>query len=120
MPTADDEGLALAAELQVEHFGEEIVYTPRGGAARPIKAVVWRRPPQPAKGGSGRPQAAFQQSAAPAMEIYVRNHAAAGVSSIDRDGDTYAIAERLGEAPKKWRVVEIVTQDAGGFHLRLR
>jgi hypothetical protein len=71
-------------------FGEDVVYTPRNGAPRTIKAIVRRNPPAYV-GSNGQP-------VAPIAEIEVANSATTGISSaeLDTGGDAVTVAPRIG------------------------
>ena len=86
-------------------FGEAVQYTPRGGAARDIRAVVDRNPPAVMDG--------LALGITPLAIISVANSATTGISTaeIDTGGDTISYAPRLGEAPQARLVVDATRQD---------
>lgn len=104
---------AATVFADVEKFGEEIVYRPRSGADRTFSVVPDRSPPAPI-GGAGH--------YTPSLVVFVPNStdATKGVASIDKDGDKIVIAEREGGTAREHLIAEIVSQDPGGWTLRLR
>lgn len=70
--------------------GESIVYKPKGGTARTIRALVSRQPDQTA------PEA--QQMRRPVIEVEVANHPTTGIDAADAGliGGTITLAIRRG------------------------
>ena len=105
----------LAADAQAfadpDLFGEPVTYTPKGGAPVAVNAVVYRLPPTLIPGTAS--------VAAPSIEVFVPR-GVAGIVALDKDGDRITVAARIGDAPKPHPIAEIVSQDAGGYMLRLR
>ena len=98
--------------LNLDEFGELITYTPKGGTAKSIRAVVDRRRIIPAGEDSGR--TLINQ-----VEIVIANEATYGVSSINKGGDLVSLPERIGGALVNWVVADILRQDDGAWHLLL-
>lgn len=95
MPRLDDEFAELAREHDFELNGEDIEYTPRGGSAREIEAVIDRQPRTQAGGELKRGIARF-------AKVQVRNSATTGIalSEINVEGDTVSIPETYpGQSP---------------------
>lgn len=89
---------------------ESVTYTPRGGTAVTFDANVSRDVPILADSGDGY---------VPSIQVFVRNHATLGVTSVNTGGDTVTIAERRGGTARTHQVREVLEQDAGGWLLRL-
>jgi hypothetical protein len=96
--------------LNSSEFAEDAVYTPKGGTPLTIKAVINRRRLDPAFEDTGR--TLLNQA-----EIFIANDAAAGVTSINKGGDTVSFSETIGGAAISWVVVDILNQDEGMWHL---
>jgi hypothetical protein len=94
-------------------FGAEtITYTPLGADAVTIKAVVFRNPPQQVNGSF--------TAASPYLEVWIRNIATYGRTSINTGGDTITVATREGGTPVAHPVDSILQQGGGMWKLRLR
>jgi len=105
---------AVLTFLNTSEFGEVILYTPKGGTAKEIPAIVNRsRGLSPAEEDSGR--AALNEA-----EISIANDAENGVISVNKGGDTVSLPQRVGDANVDWVVVDILDQDEGVFHLLIR
>ena len=91
-------------------FAEDITYTPKGSAPKQIKAVIVRKRIDPAYEDTGR--VLLNQA-----EIFIANDAAAGVTSINKGGDTVSFAETIGGAAISWVVADILDHDGGIWHL---
>ena len=90
-------------------FSEAVTYTPYGGSAKTIYAIVERSPLDRL--------AETQQSISDSLEVTVRR---ADVAVVKRDGDTIAVAPNLGGEVKTFTVRQIVRQDSAVFVLRVR
>ncbi|MCX5712123.1 MAG: hypothetical protein NTY47_03495 [Candidatus Omnitrophica bacterium] len=104
---------AVNAFLNDDEFAEEIDYTPKGGTVKMIKAIVNRQRVQPSGEDSGR-------TLSTQFEILIANDVTYGVASINKAGDTVVLAEREGGELVTFRVVDILSQDAGMFHLLIQ
>lgn len=105
---AFDETLQAAADSFFLLPGTEwILYRPRTGSPRRIRAVVTR--------GDASDLPGVSDGSRPYLEILVKNHATSGISSTTADtgGDKIDVAPRQGEAPRRMRLTEIVSQNAG-------
>jgi len=103
-----DDTLSAAAESFFLLPGSETVtYYPAVGAGRRITAVVSRGEP------GGIPD--IQDGSFQSPTILVRNDSAKGIASdtVDTGGDEIECARRVGEKPKRLRILEIINQDAG-------
>ena len=109
-----DEQLAADAEafVDADTFGETVTYTPVSGSPVSIKAVIVRDPPD----GLQSPATAMT----PVMDAYIRNDATYGRTSINTGGDTITVAYRKGGTTAAFAVRQIIAQDAGMWHVRLR
>lgn len=96
--------------LNNSEFAEDITYTPKAGTPLVIKAVINRKRLGPAYEDTGR--TLLNQA-----EIFIANDAAAGVTSINKGGDTVSFAETIGGAVISWLVADILNQDEGMWHL---
>lgn len=90
---------------------ESVTFTPRSGSPRTISAQVFRSLPVTVPGAS--------IGNTPALQVFIRRHATLGATSIDRGGDTITVAVVKGRTAEALPVAEIVSEDAGGFLLRL-
>lgn len=101
---------AVNALLNVDEFAEAIVYTPKNGTPKSIKAIVERRRVSPAGEDSGR---VLENQA----EIFIANNATYGVTSIKKGEDKVSLPERLGQADINWIVADVLGQDDGMWRL---
>ncbi len=100
---------ALICLLNTDEFAEEITYTPAGGHARIIKAIVDRNRIMPDRQDELR---TLQNQA----EIFVLNDETAGISLINKKDDRIALADLEGDL-KEARIVEILNKDEALWHL---
>ena len=101
---------AAQAFLNPLEFAEDVTYTPKAGVPKVIKAIINRKRLDPAYEDTGR--TLINQA-----ELFVANHAIAGVPSPNKGGDIVSFAETVGGAAINWVVVDILNQDVGGWHL---
>lgn len=99
--------------LNSDEFAEEIIYTPKGGSAKVIKALVNRKRIDPAYEDAGR--ILINQS-----EIFIANDETSGAASINKGGDIVSLAEVVGGGAIDWVVADILGQDEGVWHLLLQ
>lgn len=94
-----------------------IVYTPNGGSARNVRAIVIRNPPR-TEGEA--------PIIGPDLQIEVLNRATSyesdgygGISSatLDLRGDKIDVAEKVGETARTLRLTELISQDGGMLKL---
>jgi hypothetical protein len=104
---------AVNCFLNTNEFAEEITYTPKGGAAKVIKALVNRKRIDPAYEDAGR--VLLNQ-----CEIFIANDAVGGITAINKGGDLVTLAEVIGGALINWVVADILGQDEGVWHLLLQ
>lgn len=94
-------------------FGETIVYTPKGAAAKPINGVVFRYPMEDIGAG-------VQGANRFRYELQINTDATLGIASINRAGDRVSVAREFGSAVMlNMSVEEVLSQDPGMWHLRL-
>ena len=108
-----DDMLAADAESFLDALGgEDITYTPRGGVARTISAIVERATP-------GALGAAAPVSGS-SFTVTVRNDSTYGIAeaSMNVGGDTIALAPRRGGTAQTFRLVQPESQDAGMLTFR--
>jgi hypothetical protein len=91
-------------------FAEEITYTSYGGVAKVINAVVVRNKLQPDSQVNNKVLAGQ-------AEIQIANNATYGIEVIYKGRDLVSLPERLGEDPITYRIVDILGQDDGIWHL---
>ena len=96
--------------LNPGEFAETILYTPKNGTAKSIKAVIERKRINPAGEDVGR--ILVNQS-----EIYIANDATVGVSAVNKGGDIVSFSENLAGTPIDWAVIDIIGQDECLWHL---
>ena len=95
----DDSLAASAGSFFLLPGAETVTYWPASGSSRSISAVVTRSEP-------GR---------MPVINALVMNSETEGIASdeVDTGGDKIELGKRVGESPKKLRITEILSQDAG-------
>ncbi len=108
------EQLAIDSEVFVnsDELGENVVYTPSGESAVTILATVIREAAEKVPGAGS--------SQAQVLEIWIRNHATLGRSSINVGGDTVAVPLRHGGTAKTLPITEVLEGEAGMWRLRVR
>src|SRR5687767_3093575 len=97
--------------VDLDFGGETVTYNPLGGDSVAIKAVVFRNPPQQVNGSF--------TAASPCLEIWIRNVATYGRTSINTGGDTITVAAREGGTTANHPVDSILQQGGGMWKLRL-
>jgi hypothetical protein len=90
---------------------ESVTYTPKGGAARTIKANVFRFSAERIPGSV----AGF----APYAELVISRDATLGVPTVTVGGDKVAIAVREGGSTQTYTISDIVNQDSASWTLRV-
>lgn len=99
-------------------FEEDVVYTPSGGAAKTIKAMVLRGgTDQTQQGGTGQTRGTANRKYD--LEILVSTNATTGVAQVTPRVDTVSIAQRTGETAKTFVVQGVVYSDEGAWRLGL-
>lgn len=106
-----------AAILNVNEFGTSVSYTPSGGSARTIPAIVtYNLPSVPGETASGLKTLTGDASVA----IANTSTAALGTASIAVNRDTITMPSREGGTSRTWAIVEIISQDSAMFYVRCR
>ena len=92
------------AQCLLAEFGEYATYTPAGGSARQIRAIVDRA--ERAVSGAGH-------GMGPRITVQVENHAGRGIAltEIDCGRDTVSVAVRRGETAQARALSKITNQD---------
>jgi len=96
--------------LNTNEFAETVIYTPKGGTAKEIKAVITRRPPEPDDSVSGR---VLQDQ----VEVSIVNDATYGIATVSLGGDTVVFPKYAGGANVTWLVTAVSAQDEGAWRL---
>ncbi len=96
-----------ASSREMTAFGEDVVYYPRSGGQRAIKAKVYRSP-----------MAIIEETGEiPSQElmIVVKNSDCDGISSteIDTGGDELAVALRQDSTPQRRSIARVITDHNG-------
>ncbi|MFA5316198.1 MAG: hypothetical protein WC369_02100 [Dehalococcoidales bacterium] len=104
---------ATAVFLNTNEFAETIVYTPKNGVGKSIKAIVDRERISPADEDSGR--VLLNQ-----VKILIANDATYGVISIVKGTDQVSLPEVVGGTAIDWVVMDILGQDEGMWQLLLQ
>lgn len=88
---------------------EPLQVTTAGQEARPIDAVVDRKPPEP-----------YGDASHGVIELQVLHDADLGVlATFDQGTTTFRVAKRVGGTPDERLVATIVSQDPDWLHLKL-
>jgi len=98
--------LQRAAVEQLQVFGEPVVYHPHDDVAQTIAAVVTRGGPAGLGAAPGR---------AEQITVSVLNTDTGGIATdaVDTGKDAVTVAARLGDTPRKRRLLRLIHQDAG-------
>ncbi len=99
--------------LNTDEFAETISYTPYGGAAKPIKAIVTRNRLNPDSQNQGH--VLINQ-----VEIQIANDATNGVASVNKGQDTVSLPAIIGDSASTWRIVDILDHDSAMWRLLAR
>lgn len=127
MPTAFETAFAASpAKGLLAYHGEDVTYTPSGGAARTIKAIIDRNPPEPIPGVAG------SLSRFAAATIAIGTTALSTTTDTDGFGcitlaelnvgkDTLTITERTGVGGNVARIIgRVLSQDGNMLTLEVR
>ncbi|MFH1385112.1 MAG: hypothetical protein ABIH47_09170 [Candidatus Omnitrophota bacterium] len=105
---------AYTAFLNTSEFAEVVTYTPHGGAAKSVKAIVDRGRLEPAAEDHGRVLGS-------SVEILIANDADYGVVSVNKGNDAVALKKTLDdESDTVFFVADVLSHDEGMWHLLLR
>ncbi len=95
--------------LNTDEFAEQVIYTPSGGFAKTIKAVIVRKDLSPADENTGR-------SLKNQAEVFISTDSVTGVSSINRRDDRITLADVEGIL-REARINDVLGRDDGMWHL---
>lgn len=96
--------------LNTSHFAENITYTPSGGSAKSIKALVIRQQLNPNSQDQNR-------TLGNTIEIYIAKDSTNGVATISRGLDKVSLPQTIGGSNVTWLVTDIIDHDDGSWHL---
>lgn len=97
--------------VRADHFGEEVTYTPKGGAPRTVRCVVDR---QQLQREESSPQIARWRAV-----LAVPNDADVGITAFTA-GDKVTLAMRLGDTDLVARAATLLAVDEGIFLIEVR
>lgn len=104
---------AINVFLNSDECAESISYTPNGGSAKTIKAVINRERLNQQGQDQGR-------TVTKECEIQIANDATYGVTSVSKGNDTVSFpVYNEGGTNVTWRVIEVISKDEGMWHLRV-
>lgn len=101
---------AVNTILDTGVFAEEITYTPKGGSEKTIKAIVIRS----RLGTSGEDSGKILLNQA---EVFIAYEDTYGVNNVIKGADTVSFPERIGGIDVTWKVMDVIDQDNGMWHL---
>ena len=106
---------AVNCFLNGNEFAEDVLYTPAGGEARVIKAIVERRRLAPAGEDSNR-------LLVDSVEIIIARDPVYGIADITKglSADEVVLAEVIGGPGVHFFVADILGQDEAMWHLLLQ
>lgn len=106
---------AVNCILNGNEFAEDILYTPSGGQARVIKAIVDRKRLSPVSEDSSR-------ALVDSIEIMIARDPVYGIAEITKgmDADEVVLSETIGGVGVNFFVADILSQDEGMWHLLLQ
>lgn len=101
-------------------FEEEVIYTPSGGVARTINALVWRRGTrQTTRSRTGQPGDTLSRFYE--IEIEVSNDSTLGISEVTVMEDTIQLYKDVGDSTRKTMAIAgRVHNDEGNFRFGLK
>ena len=90
--------------FNTDEFAETIVYTPKGGVAKSIKAVVTRNPIRLIGGSHEFPTKT--------VDVRIQKDATYGAETIKVSGDTITLPLVVGGTPEELVITRIIKQNA--------
>jgi hypothetical protein len=103
--------------LADDFFAEDVTYTPNGGTAKAVRAVVFR------KGMKTRTQrndaAAGSQQNLYDVTVAISRDPTDGIETVTLKSDTISLQNNIGDAVSVFRVTGIMSQDSGCWYLGL-
>lgn len=97
--------------LNTDEFADTVSYTPKGGVAKSIPAIIERQPISPDEEGRGR---ILGKEAV----ITIHNDATNGVASVDTNGDAVTFPALPGGSNVDWHVISI--EESSDVYWKLR
>lgn len=115
MPSAFDELFATAGFPDLlDNFGEPVIYTPRGGSAVSITAIVTRE--------NVRPYEVNGKIITPRFVVRVHNSATTGIAleTLNTGGDKLSLKDRpTSSTPTERTVLALLSSDSGVVEVAL-
>lgn len=105
--------LSDADKAFLKEFKEDVVYTPFGGQARVIKAVIERD----RLDSSPQDQSRMLHRQ---FTIQIQNDPVKGVITVNKGNDLVSFPVIEGEVSVDWRVIEVLHKDAGMWRLMVQ
>lgn len=99
-----------AAYVNADELAESVIVTNKKGEKRTVYAVVNRGTFTNIPGGPPNP--VFY------LDIFIRNDATAGITSIDLGSTTITVNARHGGSSRAYIVQELLNSDAAGWQVR--
>lgn len=106
-----DEFSASALPALMDHFGEEVTFSPYGGSPRTIDAIVTRQMPVPLS--------EVPTQLLPNIDVWIRRHATNGALTINVNQDTITTPVQIGGSAVAQLITDILFEDASWFHLSI-
>jgi hypothetical protein len=98
-------------ERLLEHFAETVTYTPKGGSAQSISAII-ERERRGATGPLGQARIVWK------ITVWI---SAADVAMVTPGGDTISLAEMRGDSTNKtFTVKDVIDQRGGAWRLQVQ
>jgi len=121
--TFDDMAL-VQLKQQLDLKGELVSYTPLGGSARNVKALVNRSPREPLPGvphTQGKYATVTVINAGPSLSATMDGYGAIESSAVDTGGDKITMPEHKGGAASvDWQIKSRLSQTSTGVTLEVR
>lgn len=99
--------------MNTDEFAEEVVYTPYGGSAKTVDAIVVREQIQ-------KNEQALGQIGERVFELYILNDATLGVTSVKKGQDIVSLPVLIGGSSVNFSVVDIISKDDALWHLSIQ
>lgn len=96
--------------LNKDEFAEDVVYTPKGGSPKTIRAIIVRGRLDSGAEDSGR-------TLRKQCEVHIANNVLTGVTLVNKGSDTLQFSEVIGGSNVTWVVLDILRQDFAMWHL---
>lgn len=99
--------------LNTDEFAESVTYTPYGGVAKSIKAIVTRNRLNPDSQNQGH-------ILTNQVEIQIANDSTYGVTAINKGQDKVSLPALIGGSNSDWLIIDIVEHDSAMWKLLAR